>query len=244
MATITPGTTQAPAAAAASQAAGLSSIGAKSIVALTGMGLTLFVIAHMVGNLQLFLGPDALNAYATKLKEMPELLWTARIGLLTIFVVHIGLTLWLAVHNRQARPVGYVFPNTRAASIASRTMVYSGLALLAFTLLHLAHYTFGLMNPEYLTAMDPKNRHDVYSMVVRGFRVWWVSLLYIISMLLLGLHLSHGVSSMFQSLGLNRPRYNPWIQRGGLTVAWVLMIGNISMPVAVLLGFVKLPGEM
>jgi succinate dehydrogenase / fumarate reductase, cytochrome b subunit len=220
----------------------LSSIGAKSIMALTGLGLTFFVIAHMLGNLQLFLGPDALNAYAAKLKDMPELLWLARLGLLAIFAIHIALGIWLWLNNRQARPVPYVYQNTRAATVASRTMLYSGLVLLAFVVFHLAHYTFGWLYPDYLTFRDPKQRFDVYRMTVEGFRVWWVSLAYIVSMLFLGLHLSHGIASTAQSLGINHPRYNPWIKNGGLALAVILTVGNIAMPVAVLLGVVNLAG--
>jgi succinate dehydrogenase / fumarate reductase cytochrome b subunit len=224
-------------------APGLTSIGAKAIMAFTGAGLTLFVIGHMVGNLQVFLGPEALNKYAAFLKSVPELLWAVRIGLLVLFVAHIYVAFWLTAGNRAARPVPYVFQATRQASIASRTMMYSGALLLAFVIFHLAHYTFGWLYPEYLTFHDPKDRHDVYRMTVEGFRVWWVSLAYIVSMLLLGLHLSHGISSLFRTLGVGNPRHMRCIRATGFSLAMILMVGNIAMPLAVLLRIVRLPGE-
>jgi succinate dehydrogenase / fumarate reductase cytochrome b subunit len=223
----------------------LASISAKAVMAVTGIGLTIFVIGHMVGNLQLFLGPEALNGYAAKLKGMSEVLWAVRLGLLAFFLAHIYLGVRLSLDNARARPVPYAFKDYRKATLASRTMLYSGLVLLAFVIFHLAHYTFGWLYPEYLTFHDPKDptRHDVYRMTVEGFRVWWVSLAYIVSMLLLGLHLSHGVSGMFQSLGWTSPRYLPWINRAASVVAIALMAGNIAMPLAVLLRIVNLPGE-
>jgi succinate dehydrogenase / fumarate reductase cytochrome b subunit len=216
----------------------LRSIGAKAIMAVTGAGLTLFVIGHMVGNLQLFLGPEAINSYAAKLKGMPELLWIARIGLLVFFVTHIWLGIWLWQRNKVARPTPYVYQATREASLASRTMLYSGIVLLAFVIFHIAHFTLGLVQPDYYDHKDSLGRADVYRMMVLGFRVWWVTLAYVVSMLLLGFHLSHGISSLFQSLGLNHPRYTPKIKQGGFALAMILMAGNIAMPVAVLLGFV------
>jgi succinate dehydrogenase / fumarate reductase, cytochrome b subunit len=220
----------------------LTSIAAKGVMAVTGAGLTLFVIAHMLGNLQIFLGPNPLNAYAAALKGVPELLWTARIGLLVFFVTHIVLAFRLSIQNNAARPIPYFFLATRQASLASRTMMYSGHLLLGFVIFHLAHYTFGIGHPEYLKFEDAQGRHDVYRMTVEGFRVWWVSLAYIVSMLILGLHLSHGIASLFQSLGCTSAVYRPWIERGGLTLALILTVGNILMPVAVLLRLVTLPG--
>ncbi len=220
-------------------APGLTSIGAKAIMAITGAGLTLFVIFHMLGNLQVFLGPEELNRYAAFLKSVPEVLWAARLGLLAMFVAHIYVAVWLTIRNKAARPVPYVFQATRQASIASRTMMYSGVLILAFVIFHLAHYTFGWLYPEYLTFRDPKDQHDVYRMTVEGFKVWWISLAYIVSMLLLGLHLSHGISSLFRTLGVSNPRHMRCIRLTGFSLAMILMVGNISMPVAVLLGIIR-----
>ncbi len=230
-----------------------SSLGSKFLMALTGLGLTLFVIAHMLGNFQVFLGRDALNSYAAALKHMPGLLWTARAGLLVIFVLHIayGVKLWAA--NRAARPVPYHFKQYREATLASRTMIITGLVILAFVLFHLAHYTFGVVqkvpvtdaqgNVTYESFLDVKDptdpkRQDVYGMTIHGFRNPVISLLYVVSMALLAFHLSHGFQSLFQSLGLNHPRWAPLLKGASLVVALVVFIGNSSMPVAVLLRLV------
>ncbi len=227
-----------------------SSLGGKFLMALTGLGLTLFVIAHMLGNFQVFLGRDALNSYAAALKHMPGLLWTARAGLLVIFVLHIvyGVKLWAA--NRAARPVLYHFKKYREASLASRTMLWTGLVILAFVIFHLAHYTFGIVgraqvtDPQtrqvttvsYLDLKDPTDpkRQDVYGMTVHGFRNPVISLLYVVAMALLAFHLSHGFQSLFQSLGLNHPRWAPLLKGASLVVALIVFVGNSSMPLAVL----------
>jgi succinate dehydrogenase / fumarate reductase cytochrome b subunit len=227
-----------------------SSLGSKFLMALTGLGLTGFVIAHMIGNFQVFLGRDALNSYAAALKHMPGLLWTARIGLLAIFVLHIayGVKLWRA--NRAARPILYHFKKYREATFASRTMIWTGLVILAFVLFHLAHYTFGIVSKaavpdprtgvlesvNYHDLKDPTDpmRQDVYAMTIYGFRNPIISLLYIASMAFLAFHLSHGFQSLFQSLGLNHPRWAPLLQGASLVVAGAIFVGNSSMPLAVL----------
>jgi succinate dehydrogenase / fumarate reductase cytochrome b subunit len=215
-----------------------SSLGSKFLMALTGLGLTAFVIAHMLGNFQVYSGPDALNSYAAALKHMPGLLWTARAGLLTIFVLHIvyGVKLYLA--NRAARPVMYHFKKYREATLASRTMLWTGLVTLAFVLFHLAHYTFFWVNPGYGELRDSQGRPDVYAMTVHGFRNPLISLFYIIAMAFLAFHLSHGFQSLFQSLGLNHPRWMALLQGASLVVAVVVFVGNTTMPLAVLFGII------
>jgi succinate dehydrogenase / fumarate reductase cytochrome b subunit len=232
-----------------------SSLGSKYLMAVTGLGLTFFVIIHMLGNLQLFLGPDAVNSYAKALKSMPVFLWVARLGLLAFFVLHVvyGVRLWRA--NRLARPHPYACRSYREATLASRTMLVTGLAIAAFVLFHLAHFTFGVVerapavNPRtgerftnYLdlreNPMDPNSRHDVYAMTVYGFRNPVVSLTYIVAMGFLSFHLSHGFGSLFQSLGLNHPRLATRLQQLSVAVAVFIFLGNCSMPVAVLLRLV------
>jgi succinate dehydrogenase / fumarate reductase cytochrome b subunit len=222
-----------------------SSIGAKIVVAATGIGLFLFVVAHMLGNLQIFLGRSALNAYAHKLQSLPLLLWGARAGLLAIVGVHIWTTVRLTLRNRAARPVGYAFQDTVQATITSRTMIWSGLMIAAFVVYHLAHFTLGVVQPEahHLTEKlaDGSVRYDVYSMVVLGFRNPVVAGTYIVAMVLLAMHLHHGASSLFQTLGLNDTRWNPLVSKVGPAVAVVVGVGNASMPLAVLAGWVQLP---
>jgi len=225
-----------------------SSIGRKILVAATGLALLGFVIAHMLGNLQIFLGPDALNGYARSLKDLGPLLWVMRLGLLVVFVVHAVLAVRIAAENRAARPRRYVHAGRIQATTASRTMVVTGLMILLFVLYHLAHFTLGLTHPEHFAQEEivpalggEVARHDVYSMVVLGFQSPLVSGLYIAAMALLALHLSHAVASVFQTLGWNHPRRETLVRRAGAGLAWLIFLGNTSIPVAVLTGLVDLP---
>ncbi|HKB40785.1 MAG TPA: succinate dehydrogenase cytochrome b subunit [Gemmataceae bacterium] len=218
-----------------------SSIGRKALMAVTGLGLLGFVIVHMIGNFQVYEGPDALNAYAKMLREMPALLWVARLTLLLLFVAHIYLGITLYRENRAARPVGYVRFQYDQATIATRTMLLSGLVILAFVIFHLLHFTLGAVQPENFAGrhhFDHLGRPDVYAMVVRGFRNPVITISYVVAQLFLGLHLYHAVPSMFQSVGLKHPRYNPLIEKLGLIVALIIVIGNISMPLSILFGII------
>ncbi len=220
-----------------------STIGSKFLVALTGLILVGFLCTHLAGNLLIFKGPDALNAYAKGLKDLGGLLWVGRIGLLGAFVLHVSLAIRMQVRNRSARPERYQYPGTVQASTASLTMLYSGLLILAFVVYHLAHFTLGLVHgtdtgSSLLELHDKLGRHDVYTMVLIGFSKWWVVLSYLIAQIVLWFHLSHGISSVFQTLGLNAPKYWPIIRGAGLLLATLIVVGNISIPVAVLLGWV------
>jgi succinate dehydrogenase / fumarate reductase cytochrome b subunit len=218
-----------------------SSIGKKYVMAISGFALFLFVIAHMAGNLQIFLGRDAINSYAAFLKSKPGLLWSARAGLLILVLLHITAAIQLVSENNDARPVKYKEGRPTAASLASRTIFVSGLVIFAFVIYHLLHFTFGVTNPEFLTSKDPIDplRHDVYGMMIAGFSNPWVSVFYIISMGLLCLHLSHGVSSAFQSLGIRNKGNVRAIHRVARIAAIVVFIGNCAIVVAVLLRWVR-----
>jgi len=215
-----------------------SSLGKKYIMAITGFLLFLFVIVHMLGNLQVYLGPEPMNAYAALLKSKPALLWTARVGLFTIAVLHIVSALQLAAENRAARPQPYA-EDKPIASLASRTILVSGLIVFAFIVYHLMHFTLGVTNPDFMELHDPLGHHDVYRMTVEGFRNRWVSGFYIISMGLLCLHLSHGVSSLFQSLGIRRRTTLAAFNRFAQISAIVIFIGNCSIPISILAGVVR-----
>lgn len=217
-----------------------SSIGAKYVMGLTGLALVGFVITHMAGNLLVFRGPEALNNYAQFLKGLGGLLWAARGGLLVAVIAHIWAGLRLARLNVQARPARYRVQKSMHTNMFAKTMALSGLTLFAFIVYHLMHFTLGVTNPDHFAAQDPLGHHDVYSMVVQGFSNPAVSGVYIIAMALLGMHMSHGASSLFQSLGLNHPKYNGLIQKIGPALGLLLFVGNASMPVAVLLGLVRL----
>jgi succinate dehydrogenase / fumarate reductase cytochrome b subunit len=211
-----------------------STNGRKVVMAVTGAILFLFVIGHLLGNLQVFDGPDRLNAYGRFLRNLGELLWIARIVLIAAVLLHIVATVQLALRNRRARPVGYKVKKSVASSYADRTMYWSGPIVLAFVIFHLLQFTAGYIHPEAQFVEG-----DIYRNVVAGFSVWWVSLWYIFSMILLGFHLRHGIWSMFQSLGLHHPRHTPLLKQSALWIAILITVGYISIPVSVLLGVVR-----
>lgn len=216
-----------------------SSIGKKIIMALSGVVLFGFVIGHMIGNLKLYQGPEAVNSYARFLREMgtplfshESLLWIARVILLASVFAHIVTAIQLAKGNRLARPVGYKKTQHLTATYAARTMIWSGPILAAFIIYHIMHLTTGWVHPSF-------NPDDVYHNLVRGFQVWYISVFYIVAMLGLGYHMIHGVWSFLQSLGLNNTSYNTLIRRFALVATAAVVVGNISFPVSVLLGIVK-----
>jgi succinate dehydrogenase / fumarate reductase cytochrome b subunit len=217
-----------------------SSIGKKMIVALTGIVLMVFVVGHLLGNLQIFLGPEWVNGYAQHLRDLGPLLWLTRALLLATVLVHIYVTIRLAIDNRRARPRDYIEKEHVKASFASRHMVVSGLVVFAFIVFHLLHFTGRKFNPQFpLLKNDPLNHYDVYSMMVYGFQNVYVSAFYVIGLFLLTLHLTHGASSFFQSLGLNNKSLTPRLAIGARIFAWLIFIGYTSIPVAVLLGIVQ-----
>ena len=219
-----------------------SSLGRKAIVAVTGLLFLGFVVMHLLGNLLIFQGPEALNAYAQKLRDFGPLLWMARIGLLLVVAVHIGLSIQLARENRAARPVGYAIHTTQEATLAGRTMVLSGGFLLAFIIYHLLHFTFRITHPEFAHLTDALGRHDVYTMMVRSFTNLPLSAVYIVAMALLALHLSHAVSSSAQTLGVNTERTMPLLEGLSKVIAALIFLGYSSIPVAVLTGMIAAGG--
>jgi len=217
-----------------------TSIGRKFIVALTGLILIIFVVGHLLGNLQIFIGPDWVNGYAEHLRELGPLLWVIRALLLLTVVLHIYFTVRLAIENKRARPKNYVRSKYVNASFASRHMVVSGLVVFAFIVFHLLHFTARQFNPRFpLLQNDPLNHYDVYSMMVYGFQNVYVSAFYIVGLFLLTLHLTHGASSFLQSLGLNDRKLTPRLAFLGRVFAWLIFVGYTSIPVAVLLGLVQ-----
>ena len=220
-----------------------SSLGKKYVMAVSGGGLFLFVVGHMLGNLQIYLGPDAINTYGDFLQHTPEILWPARITLLTLVGLHIYCAITLSAENKKARPIPYENPVFPAASFASRTMLVSGAVLFFFIIYHLLHFTvmstsINLTHQNFSELVDHKQRHDVYRMMVIGFKNPVVSFFYVFSMALLYLHLSHGVSSMFQSLGWKKESYAGIIGTFAQRAALLIFLGNCSIPLAILLGFI------
>jgi succinate dehydrogenase / fumarate reductase cytochrome b subunit len=211
-----------------------SSIGRKVVMAVTGAILFGFVFVHMLGNLQVYLGPAALNHYGVFLRELLHGagIWIARSVLLVAVLLHIWSATSLTLDSRRARPEGYRQQKWKESTYASRTMRWGGVILLLFVIYHLLHFTTGSVHQSFIEG-------DVYHNFVSGFRVVPVSLFYIFAMLALGLHLRHGVWSMFQTLGVSHPRYIRMAHVGAWIFAAIIVIGNISFPLAVLAGIVR-----
>ena len=209
-----------------------STIGKKAVMAVSGLILFGFVLGHLIGNLQIFEGADKLNRYAVFLRSLPAALWGARITLLVMVLLHIWSSLQLAARKWNARPIGYKKKKATESSYASRTMYWSGPIILAFVIYHLLDFTFGTLNPNF-------QEGDVYHNVIASFSVPVVSAFYIIAMILLCMHLYHGVWSMFQTLGFHHPRHSVMLKRAAKVVAILIAAGNISIPVAVLTGLVS-----
>ena len=219
-----------------------SSIGAKHVMAVTGLALVLFAIVHMLGHFGMFSGPDAYNSYAHFLQSLGALKWIARGGLLAIFIIHVISAIAVSVQNRAARPVRYAVYRTKRTNVMARTMALTGLFLFAFIGFHLVHFTFGLVQPDHFHTLDPLERYDAYSMFVWGFQSVPLYVVYLISIALLSMHLGHGATSWAQSLGLRHPKYNPLIDKLGPVLSLILFVGYMAPPTAVLLGVIKLPG--
>ena len=221
-----------------------SSLGKKYIMAVTGFVMFLFVIGHLAGNLQIFLGAEAINRYGHFLQSNPELIWPARIFLLLMLVLHVWSAVKLSAENKAARPIAYGAWQPVGSTYASRTMLMSGIIVFVFIVYHLLHFTVqvkyvNLTGESFIDYTDPQKRHDIYRMMVAGFSNIWVSGFYILGMALLCLHLSHGTSSMFQSIGWKSPAYGPFLDKASRWLAMAIFAGYTSIPVAILLGFVK-----
>jgi len=213
-----------------------TTIGKKILMALSGLILFGFTIGHMAGNLQVFLGPEVFNGYAIGLHDLGKLLWVARIILLAAIIVHIWMAVALVTRTRAARPEGYRKLKFEKATFAGRTMMFSGLTLLFFLLYHLAHFTFPGVA---MGAYEHQHYSAVYTNFVNGFSIPWVVALYIAAMISLGLHLYHGAYSLFQTLGFNNPVRNASVRKTAQLVAMIVTVGNIILPLSVLLGLVR-----
>ena len=216
-----------------------SAVGKKAVMAVTGVFLFGWIFAHMLGNLKLYLGPEHMNTYAEWLRAMgapalPEsaALYIVRVLLLVAVILHIVAATQLTIQNRKARPIGYRERDYVKATYAARTMRWGGVIILLFVWYHLGHLTFGKFHQSFIPG-------DPYHNVVAGFQVWWVSAIYIIANLALGLHLYHGLWSMFNSLGLNAKKFNSWRRIFATAFALIITLGNISFPISVMLGIVR-----
>jgi succinate dehydrogenase / fumarate reductase, cytochrome b subunit len=232
-----------------------SSIGRKFLMAVSGLILIGFVIGHLVGNLQVFQDPDHLNGYAEFLRKTGPALWIARIVIIAAVLVHVWAATVLSLENKAARPEGYGANFTIRATLASRTMKWTGLVVLAFLLYHLAHFTWGwaqtpsfkdnlpayTMQHEYRVAGFPvidagAKVHDVHTMVILGFQNAVVSLFYVVAVGLLSFHLLHGFDSMFQTFGFRSSRWASGLRKVTVVFCALYFLGNLAIPGAVLMG--------
>lgn len=200
------------------------------VTGLIGIG---FVIGHMAGNLLAFSGPNALNAYAHFLQSTGELLWIVRLVLIGAVILHVVAAYQLTMQNRAARPTDYVNRQPQVSTWAARTMRWGGALLLIFIVLHIMHFTTGTWEPA-----APYSETDVYGNIVSSFRVWWVTLFYVVAMMSLGMHLYHGAWSSVRSLGASQPSKDPLHRRVALGIALIIWAGFTAVPVAVFAGLI------
>ena len=207
----------------------------------TGLIGIAFVILHMAGNLQAFLGPAKLNAYSAALHgPLNELLWIVRIVLIVAVVLHVLMAYQLTRISQAARPIGYKMRTPQVSTLAARTMKWGGVLILLFIVLHLLHFTTETIDPAGWRGMtDSVGRRDVYGDIVASFRIWWVAAFYIVVMAVLGLHLFHGAWSSFRSLGYAKPSQHPLKRRLALIVTLVVWLGFTLVPVGVLVGVLR-----
>lgn len=210
-----------------------TTVGKKIVMAVTGVILIAFLIGHLAGNLLVFRGAAALDAYSAFLKRELAALWAVRAILLVAVVLHVVAAAQLAILDRASRPQGYARSNPQAATIASRTMRIGGLFIAAFVVFHLLHLTTGAIHPA------PFAETRVYDNVVGGFRIWWVSALYVVAMIAIGLHLFHGAWSWLRTLGLSRPSPAPLHRPIAAALAILIWAGFTSIPLAVFFGLVR-----
>ena len=218
-----------------------SSIGAKVVMAITGILMVAWLFFHMLGNLQMFSGPQKMNDYAYFLQHtLGNVIWFMRFGMLAVIVLHITSAFRLTALNSKARPVRYVHEQKySASSYASRTMIYSGIIVLAFLIYHLLQFTVGSVQSENFRLVTENGHHDAYRMVLKGFQNVMVAGFYIVAQILLANHASHGISSFFQSMGFNSKKYSGLIKVAGPVIAYTIFIGFISVPLGVLIGVIQ-----
>ena len=219
-----------------------STVGRKILMAVTGLLLVLFVTVHLLGNLSVFAGADGINAYAKHLHDLGPLVWIFRLVMLGLFAVHITFGVQLYLENRAATPETYAVQKTLVTTFSAKTMVFTGLIILAFLIYHLLHFTVQVTNPEISAShlpLDAAMRPDVFSMVVLSFQKVFISVVYIIAMVALFLHLTHGISSWVQTFGWSTGPSQDKVTAVGKIVAIVYGLAYIAIPLFILARIVK-----
>src|SRR5271157_192135 len=218
-----------------------NSVGRKLIMSVTGFSMLIFIVVHLMGNASIYDGPNGINVYAAALHHNSTFLLAVRLALLAVFSLHVFFGIQLTLENNAAKPQGYAVNKSLSATFASRNMIWTGLLIAAFIIYHLLHFTFEVTNPEISASrhLDAMGRHDVYTMIVLSFRNLFISMAYVFSVGILGLHLSHGIQSSFQTVGLNSRRAFPFILKGGTLLWIVIFLGFASYPIVFLTGILK-----
>jgi succinate dehydrogenase / fumarate reductase cytochrome b subunit len=217
-----------------------SSVGRKIIMAVTGFVLVAFVCVHLLGNSSIFIGADAINAYAQKLHSLGPFVWVFRLVMLAAFAIHIFFGIQLTLENRAATPEKNVQIKRLKTGFGAETMIVSGLVMLAFVIYHLLHFTVRVTNPEIYVPLGDHGMVDVYVMMVQGFSSALPVIVYVIGLFFLFLHVGHGIQSLFQTLGLSNDKSLPFMEIVSKLVSVVLLVGYISIPMLVVFGLIKL----
>jgi len=215
-----------------------NSVGRKVLMAVTGFFMLFFVIVHLLGNSTIFIGPDGINAYAEKLHGLGPFVWAFRLFMLAMLAIHILFGILLTLENWAANPGKYAVKKMLKVSFASENMIWTGVLLLAFIVYHLLQFTVHV-TPDVVLGQDAKGRVDVFSMVVGSFRITPISLLYVAAMVTLFLHLSHGIQSLFQTIGVNNDKTLPKYTLCGSLLSWLFLLGYSAIPVLILTGILS-----
>ncbi|MDB4875402.1 MAG: succinate dehydrogenase (or fumarate reductase) cytochrome b subunit, b558 family [Gemmatimonadetes bacterium] len=218
-----------------------STIGKKILMAVSGLIGIGFVILHMAGNLQVFIGQNKINSYGAMLHgPLAEVTWLLRLVLIVAVIVHVLMAYQLTQRSAAARPIDYQHRSPQVSTLASRTMKWGGILLLVFIVVHILHFTTEAIDPAGWRGMtDSQGHRDVYGNIVASFRIWWVALFYIVAMLALGLHLYHGAWASVRTLGFAKPSPHPLHRRIALVVAAIVWLGFTLVPVGVIAGIIR-----
>ncbi len=212
-----------------------NAVGRKVLMAVTGILMVLFVVVHLLGNSSIFVGPDGINAYAAKLHSLGPVVWVFRAVMLALLLVHVWFGITLTLENSAANPAKYAVNRKLKATFSSETMIWTGLLLLAFIVWHLLQFTVRV-TPDIVKGVDAQGRYDVFTMVLTSFRHTWIALMYVAAMIVLFLHLKHGIQSFFQTLGLSNDRTLPAYGALGKVLSVIFLVGYCSIPVTIIAG--------
>ena len=215
------------------------SIGRKVVMAITGLLMVLFVVGHMLGNWSIFAGANGINTYAEKLHGLPVVVWATRVVMLAAVLFHLVISIQITLENNQATPSKYAVDRSLRATFAGKNMIWTGLLLGAFIVFHLFHFTIrSIPGMEIVQVQEISGRFDVFAMVAGAFGKAFTAVVYVVAMVSLFLHLSHGVQSTFQSMGLNNPKTMPGFVKFGTVLSVIFLLGYGSIPVAIFFGLI------